>query len=305
MLIDIKLVALVAEDQFQTIAIHHQIAQTHHHAHERRQMEELFERNGGGDRQSEQTGDDQRTRLQLDFFIFIIGDWRFIRNRKLHDRGRHDKIHYGRDEQREEIKEVSLAILPHHERGDVAKWAECTAGVCRADEVNETQGDEFGAVDPDGHHHRTDQQGGCQVICHGGQEEGDDAGDPKQLAIAETAIDEPCAEGFEHIALGHRVDVGHRHEQEQHQFGEFAQIVFKYLMDCFRRHAIGLRHPRDLCPNDARRKNHWLGFAHVGKLFGHHQGVGDDEDQHAVQAALRSRQTQNFHFFGQRHPGQC
>ena len=46
-----------------------------------------------------------------------------------------------------------------------------------------------------------------------------------ELGRAEAQADQPVTQHLEDSAFAHGVHVGHRHEQEQKQFGEFRQVL--------------------------------------------------------------------------------
>ncbi len=126
------------------------------------------------------------------------------------------------------------------------------------------------------HDHRAHQQGGGQVVSHRRDEEGQQAGHPEERPEAEPLADQPGAQGVEDQALVHGVDVGHGHQQEQHQLGVLEEVVPHRLL---RGSACrpGRRRRGDQRPDDAGGEHHRLGLAQMGELLRHHQQVGGDE----------------------------
>ena len=270
-----------AEQEFQAVAVEHQEGHAHHHAHEGREVQELLEADGSDDGQGEQAADDQGALFHLDLLFFGEAR-RFVGNGEMHDGRGHHEVDHGRDEEMEKIEEFRLARLPDHQSGNVAEGAEGAAGIGRADQVDEAQGNEGRAVGTHRHHHRAYQQGRGQVVGDRRQEESNDAGDPKQLAVIELAADQPGTQGLEDVALGHGVDVGHRHQQEQEQLGVLLEIMLESLVDLLCRDAMGRSQVSDVRPDDARGQDDGLGFPEMGELLGHHERIGDDEDQDAI-----------------------
>ena len=75
------------------------------------------------------------------------------------------------------------------------------------------------------------------IVHHGGDEESQEPGEPEQGAQAEPGPHQAGAQGGKQQPVLHGVDVGHRHQQKQHQLGIFEQGVAKCLL-CGRAHAI-------------------------------------------------------------------
>ena len=58
------------------------------------------------------------------------------------------------------------------------------------------------------------------------------------------------------------------------------------------RDAVAGSHVGHMGPDDTGGQNDGLGLAEVSELLRHHERIGNDEDQHAINAALGSRQSQ-------------
>ncbi len=148
----------------------------------------------------------------------------------MHDGRRDDEVDHGGNKELEEAPEVDEALLPDHQGGDVPKGAEGAASIGGHHQIDEGQDHELGTVSPHRQNHRRHQQSRGQIIQHRGDEEGEDAGQPKELTIAQAAPDQPGAQGLEDVALVHDVDIGHGHQQEEEELPVFHDVVADSLL---------------------------------------------------------------------------
>ncbi len=170
-------------------------------------------------------------------------------------------------------------FLPDHQCGDVAERTEGAAGVGCDHDIDTGEHNKFLVAAADGEHDRPHQQCRSQIIGDRRDNKGQQAGHPEQRAIAQTTADQPGAQRFEDIALLHRIDIGHRHQQKQHQFRVFLQIMAQRNFDQMR-NVMRLVVPGNQPPDNACRQHHGLGFAQMSEFLGHHYQVGGEEQQH-------------------------
>ncbi|MNF42569.1 hypothetical protein D3C84_236260 [compost metagenome] len=199
------------------------------------------------------------------------------RHHQAHQEGRDQEVEQGGDEEREELAEGHLARLPHHQGGDVAKGAEGAAGIGRHHYVDAGEVDE--AAIPPRHleHHAAHQERRGHVVRHRRDEEGQDTREPEQGAQAITRAHQGGAQGIEQPPLLHGVDIGHGHQQEQQQLGIFQQVVTKSVVGQGAEPLLGIDDANHY-PDDAGRDQHRLGLAQLQGLLGHHQPIGEHEE---------------------------
>ncbi len=213
----------------------------------------------------------------LAVMLSVWGSGFVLGTREIHDDGGHQPVHRRGHEEVEEFGEAELAGLPDHQCGDVTEGREGAAGVGRDHKRNAGQCHEARRVGADGQNHRAHDQCGGQVVEQGRQEEGQDAGEPEQLAIAEAKVDQLDPQHLEDAAFFQRVHIGDGDQQEQEQLA--------ILLDHFERlrmhlaaasgHRIG---DPDQRPDQPRGHHHGLGFAHLGGFFENHEDIGAHED---------------------------
>jgi hypothetical protein len=104
--------------------------------------------------------------------------------------------------------------------------------------------------------------------------------EPEQLSITKALARQPGTQRLGHQAFLHRVDVGHRHQQKQHQFRKLEYVVAGCLLHRMR-HVMLRINVRDHGPNQTRRYDHRLGLAQVGKLLRHHQQTSNTEGRNS------------------------
>ena len=264
-----------------------QVGQSCQHAYDRGQFKQAVEGDRGGDGRQEQEDGDQGAGFES--VLPGVAVRSFLAQRHGHDGSRYAPVDQGRDKQFEKCPEIDQAfrctytLLPDHQGRDVAKRAERASGIGGDHDIDAGDHDEFAIVSGHGHDHCAHQQGGGQVVGDRRDEERQQAGDPEQGAQAEVLLDQPGAQGREHIQFVHGVDIGHGHQQEQHEFGVFQQIVADRLLDLLA-HTVFVVFHCDQRPDDAGRENDRFGLAQVGEFLGHHQRVGHYEEPQGEKA---------------------
>ena len=239
-------------------------------------MEELLEGHGRGDGAEEERADDPGAPLELHLVGAGLGV--LVRNGEAHDGRRHQVVDHRRQEERKELEEAGMALLPDHEGGDVPKGAEGAAGIGRHDDVDAAHAHKARVAAAHRQDHRAHQQRGGQVVGNGRQEEGDDAGNPEELAVAELPAHQPAAQRLEDIALGHGVDVGHGDQQEEEERRVLKEVVVQAVLQQLGVMAALLHQIGDDEPDGAGGKDDRLALAQVDELLRHDHGIGDHEN---------------------------
>ena len=237
-------------------------------------MQEVVEGDRGDDGATEQKHDALRPALHDNLLVLHGGG--FVLHRPRHEKRGNDVVHDRRYEQGKERPEVYESALPDHQGRDVSKGTEGAARVRRYHDIDAGDADKARVAAPDGQHHGTHHQRRGQVVDDRGQEEADDASDPEELAEAETSAHEPGAQRVEDPPLAHRVDVGHRAQQEQEEFGELDQEMSDGLVgfaldtaDCI----LG----GDDRPDHTRREDDRHRFSKVREFLDDDERVRHDE----------------------------
>ena len=171
-----------------------------------------------------------------------------------------------------------MAALPHHQGRDVPERAEGAARIRRHDNIDAGDTDEPPVAASDGQDHRAHHQRCREVVDEGRQEEADDAGDPEQLPVAETLAHEPGAQRIEDPPLAHRIDIGHRAQQEQEEFAELDQELLDCLVGLMVVAAKGILRGDDR-PDHARREHDGHGFSEVREFLDDDKGVRHDKNR--------------------------
>ncbi|MNL06622.1 hypothetical protein D3C87_1272620 [compost metagenome] len=205
------------------------------------------------------------------------------RHHQAHQEGRDQEVEQAGDEEREELAEGHLACLPHHQGGDVAEGAEGAAGIGRHHYVDAGQVDEAAILVGHIEHYCAHQKRSGEVVHYGGDEEGQEPGEPEQGAQAEPGPHQAGAQGGKQQPVLHGVDVGHGHQQEQHQLPIFQQVLPKPLVGQRAQPRVRIDDANGY-PDDAGGDQHRLGFSQLQVLFGHHQEVGEHEDDEGKEA---------------------
>ena len=133
-------------------------------------------------------------------------------------------------------------------------------------------------VATNGHDHGAHEQGGGEIVGQRRDEKGQAAREPEQLAQAEATAHHPGTQGIEHQPVFHGIDIGHGHQQEQHELGVFQQIAPRRLLGGVG-HAMNTVFQCDHAPDDAGGQDHRLGFTQLGEFLGHDQGIGGNKDE--------------------------
>ena len=186
------------------------------------------------------------------------------------------------DEQCEKLEEAQKSLLPNHECGDVAEWAECAAGVCRNHHIDTRRRDEAGAAAANRNHDSTEHQRRCEIVEHRREEEGHHARRPEERTERQSAGNQPRTKRRKQAALLQRVHIGHRREQKQQQLCIFEQIVTQEISRTFE--AVLLPGEGDQYPSNGRRDDHGLRLAQLGKLFGDDEHISDYEHREGEQS---------------------
>ena len=275
----------------QVVTVELQQAESRHHAEERRQVQKVVEADRRQDRNAEQANDDAGAALDPD--LFVQGFWHLVRYREIHDRGRHRVVDDRRHEQREESGEFDMAGLPDHQRRYVAERRKRTAGIRGDDDVDTAEADESIVTLADRHDHGAHDQRGRQVVDDRRKKKTDDAGNDEQLAETEAALHEPGPEALEHASLRHRIDIGHRRQQEQEQLRKLHQEAADRLLG--RVFDAVLRvHQGNQSPDQTGGENHRLRLAQVRVLLGNHEAVCQHEQADGCKADPGRRQVEPF-----------
>ncbi|CAJ1783232.1 hypothetical protein LMCDFJHI_00879 [Aeromonas salmonicida] len=198
-------------------------------------MQKTVAEHSRGDGQQKQQHYAPGPPLQIDILTGGIGH--MTRHHQTHQQGWHQKIEQGRNEQGEKLAKLHLASLPHHQGGDVAKGAEGTAGIGRDHDIDAGKIDEASIPVGDFQHNGAHQECSGEVVGHRRDAKCQPPRQPEQGSQLKAGPDKPGPERIEQISVFHGVDVGHRHQQKQHQLGIFEQGVAKCLL-CGRAHAI-------------------------------------------------------------------
>ena len=143
--------------------------------------------------------------------------------------GRYEPIHQRRQEQREEFRELDLASLPDHQRGDVAERTERTTRIGGDHDIDASDGDKARMAAADRQDHGAQQQRGGEVVGDRRDHERQRAGRPEQRAQRQTALDQPHPQRVEQTAIVQRVDERHRGNQEQQQLCEVENRVARSI----------------------------------------------------------------------------
>ncbi len=195
------------------------------------------------------------------------------RHHQAHQDGRDQKIEQGGNKQGEELAKLHLARLPHHQGGDIAKGTERPSGVGGDHYVDAGKIDKTPITIGHLQHHGAHQERSGQVVCHRRNTKSKPTGQPEQGAQVKAGSHQPGTQGIEQPPILHGVDIGHRHQQEQHQLGIFQQGMAEGLFGC-RAHPLSLVGDTDQDPDHPGGHQHGFGLAQLQILFGHHQGVG-------------------------------
>ncbi|MBI5063957.1 MAG: hypothetical protein HZB87_10970, partial [Desulfatitalea sp.] len=146
---------------FDAISEETQIAQSQHHAGRGGQMQKVVKADGRGD--GEQKENDDRIGPVLHVHVVFDFFGRGLVDGQAHTHRRHQPVDHCGDEQGEEFEKRDLALLPHHQGGDVAERRKGAAGIGGHHNVDTGQGHEFDVAAGHGHHHRAHEQGRGQV----------------------------------------------------------------------------------------------------------------------------------------------
>ena len=186
----------------------------------------------------------------------------------------------------------TMAALPDHQRRDVPERAERAAGVRRHDDIDTGDTDKPPVALANGQHHRAHHERRGQIVDDGRQEKADDTRDPEEPAVTETPAHEPGAQCVEDPPLAHRIDVGHRAQQEQKEFAELDQEMFDGLMGLMVEAAHGILGGDDR-PDRARREHDGHGFSQVRELFDDDEGVRHDKNRDGRESDPMRREIHN------------
>ena len=205
-------------------------------------------------------------------------------HKKTHDDCGNQIVHQGRDCQGKELIEFDNARLPDHQGGNVPKGAEGPAGVGGNHDINAAQIDEAAVTLGDFHDHRTHQQGRCEVVGNRRNNKSEAAGYPEQGPVTEAFAYQPGTQCIKDAALLQGIDIGHCHQQEQHQFTEFQQGMTKCTLGLIW-HAVGDITGADQYPNNACGNQHGFRLAQMQFFFTHHQNVSQRKNHQSHQTS--------------------
>ena len=182
-------------------------------------VQEVLEGNRRGDGCGEQQDHSPPAGFYPDGFPAALGHG--LWNREIHQGRGHEIVDRRRDEENEELLETDFAFLPNHQRRDIAERRERSAGIGGDHHADAAEREESRRISPQGDHDRADDKRRRQIVEERRQEERDNAGDPEKLPVAQAPSEQPRAQSVKKAALLHRVDIGHRHDDEEKNFREF------------------------------------------------------------------------------------
>ncbi len=139
----------------------------------------------------------------------------------MHKERRYGKVDKGGNEQSEKLEELGFALLPYHQRGDIAKGREGAAGVCSHYQVGAGNSHEGWRVAAERHHDGPHQKNRGEVVKKRRKTKSADAGNPKKTPVAQLVTDEPGSQRLEHPAFLESVDISDRHQEKKEQLAIF------------------------------------------------------------------------------------
>ena len=183
-----------------------------------------------------------------------------------------------RNEEKEKVDELPFARGPGHQGRNVAEGTPGTSRVGGDDDVDGTGDQEMGLGLVDRKEDRREDQRRGEVVGDRRDEKGEQSSQPKELFVAVAPGDQLVFEHVKNPPFDQRLDVGHRHEEEEEDFGDLQNQLLHLLVHRRGIHVVERKEDADEHKHKGTGKKGRFGFVDLILLFGGDEVVGDDED---------------------------